>query len=148
MTVEQREQAIEVLGSGMSLREAADICRVRWPDFEGFWKEGDRDLQAGFESGSAAFVTEALRVRAQFRAELKLKANASAGKRAAGDYLKLLERLDAEEVPGFGSGNEIIVHTRFITSDDPDVARAARAVNDAGLDLLEALTKHDRPPRG
>jgi hypothetical protein len=145
LTDEQRERAVDVLGSGMSLREAADICRVQWRDFEAYWEAGARDRQSGFGSEEAAFVEEALQVRAQFRAELKLKAAASAGKRAAADYHRLLERLDAEELPGSGHGNEIVVPARvFVQTDDPDVKAAAKRLNDAGIDMLEALTKHDR----
>jgi hypothetical protein len=144
VTAEQRRKALGAFGDGMTLRETADICRVQWALFEAFWRGGERDRQSGKKTPAAKWVEDALHARAKLRAELKLKASAAAGRRAATDYLKLLERLDSEELPSAASGNEIVsAPSIYVRAKTAEVREAAKRQMEASIDLLEALSRQE-----
>jgi hypothetical protein len=96
VTPEQQRDAVELLGTGSTLRETAAIVRVPWPVFAAAWREGERECNAGDETELALFYAEAQAARAQVTSSLRAQAKASAGSRESADHLALLRKLHEE----------------------------------------------------
>jgi hypothetical protein len=138
MNARQRTVIVGGLGAGLTVAEAADLARIPQPTLRTYWSKGETDRLASRESEEASFVSDALHARAKHIAELKLQANESAGTKEASDRLAMIRRLAEERLPEAEEG-QITSAPRLITSSDPEVSRLAKQMNDAAIDLLEAL---------
>ena len=147
LSADQAAKAIEHIGNGSRIVEAARMVGTAWADFAADWVAGRTDHETNQYTPEATFYREAQAARARHCATKRAMAAATAGSRESADLLAYVRALESEVEP-LAENVEAPNAIRLTQSGDPAVVKAAREVGDACRTLLRAVTAKDARARG
>jgi hypothetical protein len=146
LSADQAAKAIEHIGNGSRIVEAARMVGTAWADFAADWVAGRTDHETNQDTPEATFYREAQAARARHCATKRAMAAATAGSRESADLLAYVRALESEVEP-LAENVEAPNAIRLTQSEDPAVVKAARAVGDSCRELLRAVTAKDARAR-